>query len=338
MLKNLLREAQQLKNEKIEIAVQADERGYLDRECPSKSCLHTFKVRMQDWHDRFCDEEVFCPLCGHAAPASQWWTTEQTENMNRQMHAYVGARIGNALHRDAKAFNATAPRGFIRMTMKASGSPHAQAMLMPIAAAAVLEQELSCDQCGVGYAVLGAAFFCPCCGHNSVERMFDAALTKVQTKVESIGVVREALRPALGADAAEVFCRSTIEGSLQDCVVAFQHLAERLYVRTSPAKPPRQNAFQALEEGSKLWREALGNGYDRWLGALELAGLNVLFQQRHLLAHRDGLVDERYVQKSGDLTYRAGQRVVVTASDVVRMVQLIKKLAAALRAAARASA
>jgi hypothetical protein len=197
----------------------------------------------------------------------------------------------------------------------------------------VLEQALVCDACGAGYAVLGPAFFCPCCGHNSVEKMFDAALAKVRTKIEGIEVVREALRAPVGADGAETFCRSTIEGGLQDCVVAFQHLAERLYRPPAGSKAAAPNVFQRLDEGSQLWKSAVGKGYDDWLAAAELADLKVLFQRRHLLAHREGLVDDKYLQKSGDSTYRVGQRIVVSVADVLRMVELIEKLGVALRLA-----
>jgi uncharacterized Zn finger protein (UPF0148 family) len=329
--KNLLREIDRLKRESISIPIRADERGYLDRECPADACLLAFKVSIDDWEKLFRDEEVFCPFCRHGAPSNQWWTTEQVEQSQAQARAVISATIGNALHRDARAFNATAPRGFISMSMKASGSANRSTAIVPVAAAEVLEQEIACVKCNARYAVLGPAFFCPCCGDNSVERMFDAAVAKVRTKVESIETVRQAVREALDADRAEALCRSTIEGGLQDCVVAFQHLAERLYVVPAGSKPPPTNVFQRLDEGSQLWKASVGKCYDDWLTAAELADLKLLFQRRHLLAHREGLVDDKYVQKSGDTAYRAGQRIVVSVVDVQRMVLLVEKLGRALR-------
>ena len=332
-LKNILRELDRLKREKISVPIEFDELGYLDRECPAPSCLFVFKVLAQDWTDRFKDEAVFCPLCGHEAAADKWWTTEQITRAREEAMTLLRGRIGNALHRDARDFNATAPRGFVRMSMKVSGTGHARTAAIPVAAAAVLEQTLTCDRCGAGYAVVGSAFFCPCCGHNSVERMFDGSLTKVRTKIERLDVVREALRIAVGADQAEVFCRSTIENGLQDCVVAFQHLAERLYSAPVGSKPPAPNVFQRLDGGSDVWRATIGEGYEDWLTPVELQELRVLFQRRHLLAHREGLIDAKYLQKSGDTTYRIGQRLVVSAADVFRMVVLVKKLGTALRTA-----
>ena len=55
-----------------------------------------------------------------------------------------------------------------------------------------------------------------------------------------------------------------------------------------------------------------------------------MFQQRHLLAHRQGLVDEDYISRSGDTSYRVGQRLVIRETAVRECLTLIEKLAAAM--------
>jgi hypothetical protein len=82
-----------------------------------------------------------------------------------------------------------------------------------------------------------------------------------------------------------------------------------------------------------MWEAAIGAGYSDWLTASELTELGVLFQKRHLPAHREGLVDEKYVRKSGDATYRVRQRIVVAPEDAMRMVTITEKLGTSLRAA-----
>lgn len=73
---------------------------------------------------------------------------------------------------------------------------------------------------------------------------------------------------------------------------------------------------------------------------LDFASLDQLaraFQHRHLLAHRQGLVDDEYIAKSGDTRYRPGQRIVLPAEAVTEAVALVETLVAGLRAdAARA--
>lgn len=165
MFRHLLRELEDLsRTKKITIPIAADERGYIDKECPSAECLYQFKVLEADWRDLFRDEGVFCPMCGHAAPADQWWTSEQIEQGRERAMEYLKSRVDSALRRSADEFNrAHRPSGFIKMSMNVSGARH-RAVILPIRAAEVLEQRISCEECGAHYAVVGAAFFCPCAG------------------------------------------------------------------------------------------------------------------------------------------------------------------------------
>jgi hypothetical protein len=56
-----------------------------------------------------------------------------------------------------------------------------------------------------------------------------------------------------------------------------------------------------------------------------------LIQQRHLLAHSEGIVDQDYINKSGDKTYAVGQRLVIQETTVVRTAYLVSKLVEELR-------
>ncbi len=93
------------------------------------------------------------------------------------------------------------------------------------------------------------------------------------------------------------------------------------------------NAFQRLAQGSELWAARVGITYADILGAADLERLRRLFQKRHLLAHSDGIVDQRYVNESGDMTYKVGQRITVSTSEVDDIVAGIGRLVAGLRSA-----
>ena len=54
--------------------------------------------------------------------------------------------------------------------------------------------------------------------------------------------------------------------------------------------------------------------------------LNILFQQRHLLAHCEGIVDQKYLDNSVDKAYKLGQRIVVNRKDVTDLVLLIRQI------------
>ena len=161
-------------------------------------------------------------------------------------------------------------------------------------------------------------------------RNYSDALKKIQVKRDSLGIIRQAMIESTGKDEAETTCRSLLETCISDGVVAFQKFCEGLYVDFGE---PAFNAFQRLDQGSDLWKEAIGYGYEDWLGLDELNGLKVLYQKRHILAHNDGIVDAQYIKKSGDEAYKEGQRIVVSERDIGELLAYLDKLGSALKAA-----
>lgn len=329
MFEEVIRELRRLEGtQQLSVPVAADPEGYVDRECPSSGCLFHFKVHQDDWRDKVRDEEVCCPFCGHTADSNKWWTREHVEHAKKAAVAHLQDRISAALQRDADDWNRRQTRdSFISMTMQVDSRP--RQVLLPAAAAAPMQLKITCPECACRYAVIGTAFFCPACGHNAAELVFTQSLGGIRSSLDALGAVRATIPDR---DAAETTARTIIENGLQNAVTAFQRYAEALYARHPSAPPPRRNAFQNLAEGSDLWLAAYGKGYGAHLDTAELARLTRSFQQRHLLAHTQGLVDQDYITRSGDTTYRPGQRLVVRDVAVRDCLSLIEKLAAGLAA------
>jgi hypothetical protein len=59
-------------------------------------CLF-LRVKLDDWRILFKDEAVYCPMCGHSAPAKSFWTMEQVENAKKQAFKFLKGKIGVAL-------------------------------------------------------------------------------------------------------------------------------------------------------------------------------------------------------------------------------------------------
>ena len=57
--------------------------------------------------------------------------------------------------------------------------------------AAEKELDIICEKCGTRYSVIGAAYFCPCCGYNSVSNVFDESLDSIEKMLKSIPDMRE---------------------------------------------------------------------------------------------------------------------------------------------------
>jgi hypothetical protein len=326
MFDELIRELRRLGSQQVSVPISADTEGYLDRECPSPGCLSQFKIHEADWRDKVRDEELFCPFCRHAADSRKWFTQDQIAHAKEAAIAQVKQQLGGAMRRDAQRWNRRQPRkSFIRITMQVNDRP--TPILLPPAAAEPMRLKITCPACACRYAVIGAAFFCPACGHNAADMMFGQSLAAIRNALDAIGAVRTAI---LDRDTAETTARLIVENGLQNAVTTFQRYAEVLYARYPSQSQPRRNAFQSLGDGSDLWHIATGKRYTDYLTPNEHATLKRLFQQRHLLAHTQGLVDADYIARSGDTDYRVGQRVVLRDAGVREFIALVEKLASAM--------
>ncbi len=331
MFDKLLKELKNLDVMKISIPIETDENGFSDRECPDQDCMFLFKVNEEDWTNNFKDEAVFCPMCGYESTSDTFWTTEQVNNAENQAGEFLEGKIHKAMKDDAKDFNRKQPKGgFISMSMNVKGhSP--QKLIMPIPSMDIFEQKIQCEKCQSRYSVIGSGFFCPCCGHNSVEQTFSNTINKIEGAINNISTIRTALND-ISKDQAEDTCQTLIEKCLLDCVVAFQRYCDVMYSKNESSKPKVPfNAFQKLDVGNELWREILNEGYTDWLTEIEFKRLNILFQRRHLLQHTEGIVDEKYITKSNDTKYKVGQRIIVKEADAIELVNYIKTLTNKIR-------
>lgn len=326
MFDELIRELRRLDGQQVSVPIAADAEGYLDRECPSDACLSQFKVNDQDWRDKVRDEEVFCPFCRYTADSKKWFTQEQVEHAKQAALAQVKRGISGAMKLDAQRWNQRQTRNsFVSITMQVNERP--TSVLLPLAAAEPMRLKITCPSCSCRYAVIGAAFFCPACGHNAADMMFGQSLAAIRNALYALAAVRAAIPDR---DTAETTVRLIVESGLQNAVTTFQRYVEVLHARYPLQQQPRRNAFQNLGEGSDLWHAATGKRYSEYLDSGELAALARFFQQRHLLAHTQGLVDADYIARSGDTAYRVGQRLVIRDGSVRECLRLIKKLASAM--------
>ena len=213
--------------------------------------------------------------------------------------------------------------------MSMSVEPSRVPILIPPQAAEEMRQDFTCESCGCRYSSIGAAFFCPACGHNSAQTTFLAAVQTVRTTATNLPNIRSAVEELADKDAAENTVRQLLENSLVRLAASFQRFAEAAFhaLPNSSTFSIRKNLFQNLNESTAVWRKATGKGYEDHLGPSAMAELHLFFQQRHLLAHREGLVDQGYIDKSGDRSYSIGQKLVIKGPAVLRLAELVEKLA-----------
>ncbi len=322
----------------LSIELPVDEDGYIDRKCPGEKCGVYFKVLEEDWFsEKVRDEVAFCPFCRHEQPAEDWSTPEQDDYIASVGMAHIEGRVDRALSEDARRHNlrehSRPGGGLIDISMRMDYRPGPRRLVVPLEATEVLRQEFTCEKCECRWTSFGASFFCPGCGHNSAATTFGRTLEVVRETVAGLPKMREVLATASNPETAEDAVRQLAEDQFPRLVGAFERFSEALFdqLPNASSHPKQGNVFQRLDDGSALWRAASGQGYEAHLSGGELSVLRLRFQQRHILGHKQGIVDQLYVNRSGDTSYTVGQRLVIREHDALELADVLKKLAGGLR-------
>ena len=315
---------------KIEIPIKilSDEKGYLDRQCPNENCLFEFKVNMQDWETKVSDEEVHCPLCGYVAPSKSWYTLEQVEAMREisvdYAKCYMLGELDKMLNKLARS---TRNNKYVKIRYRQNRP--VTFVNNPIGAKEEWTLDITCDKCGTRYSVIGSAYFCPCCGYNSASSVFDTSMDSIKKMIQSLDEIKTTLTTQFDKDTAETMCRSMLENSFGQVVSAFQKFSQCRFKEIS-GEEKRVNDFQMIDKGSKYFLDKTGSGYESFLSPDEMNRIKVYFQRRHILEHNAGIIDQQYIDKSGDIDYSVGQRVIVKVGEALDLINIIKKLASGL--------
>lgn len=308
----------------IPITIQSDEKGYFDRECPNEECLFQFKIKLSDWKEKVSDEAVYCPMCGYVADSDKWWTQEQLESMREIATSYALNMIQGELDKSFKKLERST-RNNKYFKIKYKPGRRISFINNPIGQMPEWETEIVCPDCSTSYSVIGTAYFCPCCGRNNVKTALIDSMSSIEKMIDSLDDLEEHLSEKVGKDAAKDMASKMLEDCLGNIVSAFQKYAELLYSQISE-NSVRVNDFQIVEKGSNLFLQACGKGYDAWLSQYELKRMIIFFQRRHILEHNAGIVDGRYIEKSGDTSYSVGQRLVLKKNEVRELLAIVRKL------------
>lgn len=295
--KKLETELQNLSDKTVSII--PDKKGMIDRQCPKDDCKSHFKVNAEDWKNLFRDEEVFCPFCRNNSKASDYMPIEQRQEIKNNIQRAINSTIkyGHSISQN----------------------------LGSIETSSEFELNIQCEKCNARFSVIGAAYFCPCCGFNSIENSAQDAIEMLMLNAVKIELIKKSLEVNFTKDEAAIIVKSLLENSLTDCIATLQTFSESKYNHKS-SKPAPFNAFQNVEKSNTLWLNLAGQGYDNWLSKSEITDLIKFTQRRHLIEHKGNIVDARYIDITGDSNYSIGDRIIVNNSDIALLGKIILKL------------
>ena len=285
------------------IPISPDEEGYLGRECPVKECLGYFKLTPGTGVKG--PAPCHCPYCGYIGESRTFFTQEQIE----YARSVVMRKVTDAIRKDLKSLEFEhKPQGLfgIGISMKVQESAP-----LPIRyyREKQLQTEVICDNCTLRYAIYGVFGWCPDCGaHNSL-----------QILIKNLELARKELALAESADTE--LANHLIGDALENVVSAFDGFGREICLQKGI-----EIRFQNIVVARRKVKETFGFDFTDSLGSDEWDCAGRVFQKRHLLAHKMGVIDEEYLQKANDPGAIAGRKIHVSQDEVKSAIGIIEAL------------
>lgn len=293
----------------MKVSIPGDSEGFFGRTCPS--CKSFFKLRVDDFKAA-SENKLVCAYCGHCASVSDFITTDQRERVLSAAKAYAVAKIQNALGSAFRPMTSHGGMFSVSIEYKPGMPPRLHTYVEE-----QVRRTVICDACSRAAAVYGATSFCPYCGPRNVRirvrdeieaqrralALFDHLPDDVREEARAAGVMDTATADALENVVAlfEQFCRETFGSIVTDADVIL--------------KSQRPNVFQSLEDADRMFRDHAGKAIRGAVSADVWLRLNTAFAKRHVITHRGGVVDQRFLDRVPASTLVIGQRLVITRSE-----------------------
>ena len=295
------------------ISIPTDDDGLVGRECPNQECLGYFKIKFGTGLSG--EIPCHCPYCGYTNDHSKFWTPEQL----KYAESVAMQQINQALSIDMKEWSRRLERetrnSFLKMKVDYKPGVH------PIRyyREKELETHITCNKCTLEYAIYGIFAFCPDCGeHNSyqiLQKNFELVLKELKLSNE---VSDEELKKKL------------LEDALENCISAFDAFGRKVCsifsaISNNPDKA-KSLSFQSIDNTREKLTEMFQVDISTPVSDEEWDLINRYFKKRHLLAHKLGVVDEKYISITNDPEAVLNRKINISRDDVEKLIPLLDKI------------
>lgn len=175
------------------------------------------------------------------------------------------------------------------------------------------QTKFSCAACGNHNDILGRYGYCSSCGTRNDVSMFEMDIDAIRSALNGGGSPTTALKEAV--DAFDTVGRN----------YARQLLGQVPMTPARRAKWERANFAQLSDVASDL-KSDFDIGILQGVDAADCRWANLMFHRRHLFTHKGGIVDQKYLDDSGDTAVQLGQLVRETKENVHRLLSLMMKI------------
>ncbi len=301
----------------IRVSLPTDEKGMVGRRCPSPECGQYFKLKPGTG---LPIEDCGCPYCGTRADSSDFLTRDQVEYAKSIVAKQVLEPMLQDFRRSIESLNRPSRNSLITVKFSAS----TPSFRIYSYRESDVETPVTCNTCGLEFAVFGIFAFCPDCGQLNAFEVFDACLEVCRRRLHLLDLPET-------ADDQELV-KAILVDALGSAVAAFDALGKKLRQARPEILPDRpKNLFQNIAALDRSLEKARGVGVGARLGADGFDDLVRLFQVRHIYEHNLGVVDEEFVAKVPGYSHLKGRLYPLDRDEVERLLELLGHLASRLK-------
>jgi hypothetical protein len=197
-----------------------------------------------------------------------------------------------------------------------------------------------CDTkgCGAETDILGEYGYCPGCNNTNARKLFGEKIARMLGRVDDTKKRFPENTPSDRKSRGEVWEELT-KGSLSEFEALGKHLRTKLLLL--PMTSRRRNRLKELNFQTPVpTNEALVEWFD--IGIFERVGnpttpqrsvpesdlpfIKKMIQKRHILIHNGGLVDQAYLDYSGDAQVVLGERISVSSKEAKRFIECVRAM------------
>jgi Zn finger protein HypA/HybF involved in hydrogenase expression len=289
--------------------IQSDQLGMWGRKCPL--CEKYFRTN-------HVAGITVCPYCSEPAPSLAFISKEQLTYITAFYDAYARACLG-------KTTTTLSMSAITDQTPAWHYSEEKQ------------QFHFTCDtkDCHAATDILGQYGYCPRCGRTNARKLFTERMDNMISRLE------ETKKTISDRQQREAVWEEMTVKSLSEFEALAKHLRRKLLCvpMTSNRRKEVENLnFQKPLQADELLVRWFDIGLLEWPGngiiprrivpPSEVPFIKKMIQRRHILMHNDGLVDQEYLDLSGEANVRLDERIRIRSHEVRRFIENIRGMAA----------
>jgi hypothetical protein len=287
--------------------VQSDDQGMWGRNCPY--CQKYFRTT-------HIMGTTYCPYCSEAAPDLAFISNQQRTYLTAFYEAFARAHLEkrNTTLNMADITDQTAAWHYSEEKQQ-------------------FHFTCQTEDCHTQTDILGEVGYCPRCGRTNARSLFSAFVDKELDRVEQVR------KSVPDRHEREAVWEKMIGDALSRFEALARHLRQKLMcypMTASRRKQLEQLSFQRPLAADALLEEWFGIGVLEWSGNStnpkrqvdtgEVPFIKKMIQRRHILIHNGGLVDQEYLDQSGDADVQLGERIRVSSKDAKRFLKNVREM------------